>query len=213
MAIELTHFSVVILAQANNPSILNPDFLKNNSIVDSSFTPANVVCTPPVSHVTYAEGISIVAEFEKLQFIDDKSDRIPTTSPIPAISSKYLQTLPHVKYTAVGINLSGHREFDDLDAAKSFIVKKFIQEGPWLHIQGEDVAAGINFVYSRDNVKRTISINPGEYKRDKTVPVVTVRYNHNWNAEGSSIENLVAFIANWPEAFKYYTEFCEHLFE
>lgn len=211
--IELSHFSVVILAQANNPTILNPDFLKNNGIVDAAFTPVSVVCTPPVSQVAYAEGFSIVAEFEKLQFIDERSDRIPHNSPIPAISSKYLQTLPHVKYTAVGINLSGHRRFENLVAAKSFILSKFVKDGTWLQAPEQDIAAGINFVYSRDNVKRTITINPGELKKEQDAPVVSVRYNHNYDVQGLAIGDLITFIDNWPEAFNQYTEFCENLFE
>jgi hypothetical protein len=211
--IELTHFSVVVLAEGNNPTILNPDFLKNNNIVDQKFTPATVLCTPPVSQVAYSEGISIVAEFEKLQFIDERADRIPDASPIPSIASKYLQILPHVKYTAVGINFSGHRRFDDLGAAKSFILKKFIKEGPWFNVQEQDIGAGVNFVYSHDNVRRTVNINPGELKKEQEFPVVSVRYNHNCDVQSSSLESLTSFIANWPEAFKYYTEFCENLFK
>jgi hypothetical protein len=213
VTIELTHFSIVVLAEANNPSILNPDFLKNNGIVDPSFTPTTVFCTPPVSQVAYSEGISIVAEFEKLQFIDEQSSRIPKASPIPDISSRYVRTLPHVKYTAVGINLSGHRPFETLDAAKSFVMTKFIKPGPWLDVRGQPVAAGVNLVYSLDNLQRTVNVNPGELRKEQAIPVVSVRYNHNYNLQSPSVDDINSLIANWPEAFKYYTDFCEYLFK
>jgi len=53
MNFNLDSFSIVVLAQAHNPSILNPDFLKNNGIIDPLFKPNNVIynviCTPPVN--------------------------------------------------------------------------------------------------------------------------------------------------------------------
>src|SRR4030043_307057 len=111
MNITLTNFSIVVLAQAHNPSILNPDFLKNNNIVSPTFTPKTVVCSMPVAQVVYDEGISILAEFERLQFIDTIPERIPGGSPIPEIAVRYVDTLPHVRYTAVGINFIGHYLF------------------------------------------------------------------------------------------------------
>ncbi len=120
MNFNLDNFSIVVLAQAHNPSILNPDFLKNNGIIAPSFKPNNVICTPPLSQVSYIEGLSIVAEFEKLQFIDIKKERIPFESPIPEIAIKYIKTLPHVQYTAVGLNFKAHYYCKDKEFAFFF---------------------------------------------------------------------------------------------
>ena len=39
MQVDLVGFSVVVVAQSNNPTILNPDFLLHNGIVSSSWVP------------------------------------------------------------------------------------------------------------------------------------------------------------------------------
>jgi hypothetical protein len=210
MLIEMTQFSVVVLAQAHNPSILNPDFLINNKIVDPSLTPSNVLCTPPVASVVFAEGISITAEFEKLQFIDSDMQRIPNDSPIPSIACRYIDALPHVNYTAAGINFSGHYRFADPETVRKFILDKFIKDGPWLNQKDEILSVGINLVYSSGNVKRALNISPGEYKKE--VPIVLVRYNHHFQAPTPVVADLRDFILNWKNAFELFSQHCEQVF-
>jgi hypothetical protein len=212
--IELTHFSVVVLAQAHNPTILNPDFLKHNNIVSEKFTVKNFICTPPIAQVSYAEGISIVAEFEKIQFIDETAERLPNQSPIPTIAIKYIETLPHVNYTAAGINFMGHFKFKNAESVRTFIIKKFVKGGPWLLSKDEIVDVGLNFVYSDGNMKRTININPGEYKKagNEPIPVIALRYNQHFEAKDKDRRSIEAFIADWEKAFSQYAIFDKQIF-
>jgi len=212
--IELTHFSVVVLAQAHNPTILNPDFLKHNNIVSEKFTVKNFICTPPIAQVSYAEGISIVAEFEKIQFIDETAERLPNQSPIPTIAIKYIETLPHVNYTAAGINFIGHFKFKDVESVRTFLIKKFVKDGPWLLSKDEIVNVGLNFVYSDGNTKRNININPGEYKKagNEPIPVIALRYNHHFETKGKDLDSIKAFIADWNKAFSLFNIFNEQIF-
>src|SRR3989338_2693512 len=131
MNFNLDSFSIVILAQAHNPSILNPDFLKNQGIISNLLTPNKIICTPPVAQVSYVEGISITAEFDKLQFTDVSPKRIPLESPVPEISEKYIKTLPHVKYTAIGLNFIGHYTKKDNKLISSFLYNKFLKKDSW----------------------------------------------------------------------------------
>lgn len=212
--IELTHFSVVVLAQTHNPTILNPDFLKNTGIIAGEYRIKNSICTPPVAQVVYEEGISVIAEFEKIQFIDDLSERLPSESPIPQIAVKYINTLPYVKYTAAGINFAGHRLYSDYESVRAFMRNRFVKDGPWMNSENETVDIGLNFVYKAGDVKRNISINPGEYRKTEksSGPIVVLRYNHHLEVQPNDTEAISKFILGWENAFKQYIEFSEHIF-
>jgi len=212
MKINITNFSIVVLAQSNNPSILNPDFLKNNKIVDSSFTPKKVICTPPISEVTFSEAISIIAEFERIQFIDTNIQRIPDDSPIPEIAKKYIEVLRHVRYIATGINFTGHYLCPDKDFAESFLLKRFIKEGEWLSI-GDTVQAGLKFIYSFGETKNTISIDSAELIKSENEknPIILFNVNCHHDTKDNGIDKIKSFISNWQIQFERFNNFIEKI--
>jgi len=214
MKINLTNFSIVVLAQAHNPSILNPDFLKNNKIVDASFTPKDVYCTPPIAQVSFDEGISIIAEFERLQFIDHVSERIPHKSQIAEIATKYISVLPHVRYTAAGINFIGHYLWENTNIASSFISNKFIREGPGLSAGDGLTNIGLKFVYLFGKIKCTISIESTEMIREenKKIPVILINANYNLDVKDNNIQEIKSFISDWKIQNERFTSFLEKIF-
>lgn len=214
MKLDLTNFSIVVIAQANNPSILNPDFLRNNSIVDASFTPVNVVCTQPVAQVSYAEGISIIADFERLQFVDTELKRIPNDSPIPKIATQYVKVLPHVKYTAAGINFTGHIVCKGLESARNIVSEKFIKDGPWLRCGDNPPQIGLKFAYIFDEVKCTIAIEATEMVRSETDRqyVILVNTNYHFNVKDKAIVEIESFVSNWQMQYDRLNGFIKEFF-
>ena len=213
MEITFTNFSIVVLAQAHNPSILNPDFLKINGIVAPSYTPTHVVCTMPVAQVSYKEGVSIVAEFEKLQFTDTLLGRMPIESPIPEIATKYIDTLRHVKYTAVGINFTGHVSFKDRESSRLFLTSRFVKDGPWL-TAGEETDIGLKFMSTFEKAKRTLSLESTEMIRTKEEksPVILINSNYHFETEEDQLSSAKYFIAGWQTTFKDFKGFFDTIF-
>lgn len=213
MKIALSNFSIVVLAQAHNPTILNPDFLRNNQIVSEAWTPKTVICTQPVAQVVYEEGISIVAEFERLQFVDTVVNRIPETSPLPEIAIGYIQTLPHVRYKAVGLNFSGSRVFENRWAASSFISKRFIKSGPWLP-PGETTEIGLTFGSSIEGIKRSITLKPGTISRPEgeLSNGILVNANYHLDIREGDVDSLKSFILGWQALFAHLQEFTNVVF-
>ncbi|MBF0517090.1 MAG: hypothetical protein HQK97_08230 [Nitrospirae bacterium] len=229
MKIELTNFSIVVLAKAHNPTILNPDFLRINSIVDQSFTPFDVLCTTPAAHVFYKESLSVVAEFERIQFIDEDNVRIPYDSPIPYIAIKYMDVLPHVRYMASGINFVGHYTFPSKEIASFFISNSFIKNGPWNSISGTRPDVGVKFSYSVNDVICNISIETAEIapgtigarrgEADDELeelpplsPVVLVKANYHFSAKEVENKRIKMFIAKWYNYFEEFHNFLEGVF-
>ena len=71
MQIDLIGFSVVVVAQSNNPTILNPDFLRHNGIVSSSralHSDRLPFVTPVVSEVSFDDDLVVRADPQRMTF-------------------------------------------------------------------------------------------------------------------------------------------------
>lgn len=98
---KLGDFNIVILANVNNPTILNPDFLIMNSIVSGDdCKPNNVITTPTFSTISYDNGISIMVDSNKIQVTDANGVKL-AESTICDMTAHYVEALPHVKYTVL----------------------------------------------------------------------------------------------------------------
>lgn len=192
-----SEFTIVILASANNPSILNPDFLRINEIVDKGFNPIESISTSPVSHVKYKEKVAITVDFERLTFADTDEDRIPLKSPIPSIASKYLEVLKHVPYKAVGINFNGYCECSHIDPSQ-FILNKFIKKGPWHEHGGIEPSMGLSFSYKMNEVNLNLNIAPAVTKKgERTFPSISINSNFHYDPQEKKIENILDYIKSW----------------
>ena len=111
---KLFQFSGVVVGQAHNPTILNPDFLAAEGIVPKSWnwSVSETITTPPLSMVRYMNGVTITVEPNKLQVTDPNVENGPGDSKVTEIASEYVRVLPHVRYTASGNNFQSliHRD-------------------------------------------------------------------------------------------------------
>ena len=67
----LSGFSVVIVANSNNPTLLNQDFLYYNGIVPNEWPLSKdirPVVTPAVSKIVFENGFSVTAELNRILF-------------------------------------------------------------------------------------------------------------------------------------------------
>jgi hypothetical protein len=206
MSFNLDNFSIVVLAQAHNPSILNPDFLKNQGIIEPSFTPTNVICTPPVAQVSYREGITIMAEFEKVQFIDADPKRIPFESPIPSIALNYIKALPHVRYTAAGINFVGHYLCKDKATATALLPAKFLKDGKWSSFGDTAPSVGVKFTYLIGNIRCTINLDTTDAIRPNEPPVPVIMISANYHVDSTNIGEISTVINEWKNQYKHFSD-------
>ncbi len=108
--IDLVGFSVVLVANANNPSIVNPDFLRYNGIVDEHReVEGNPIALPGFSQVMFKGGLVVKAEPNRVIFEQDGDPLTLENIICPAMAKQYLKKVPHVLYSAIGINPKGYR--------------------------------------------------------------------------------------------------------
>ena len=125
MDIELVQFSIVLVANDHNPSLINPDFLEREGIIDEKWgweRAGDPITTPPFATVPYEGGVTVTVEPSKLQVVD-RGSKVPTQSHVGDIVNRYVQVLPHVPYRAVGINFNGAVKMPDPGA---YLKKHFL---------------------------------------------------------------------------------------
>ena len=79
MNISHFEFSVVVVANDHNPSILNPDFLERQGIVQEGWgwtVMGSAITTPPFATVSYDSGVTVSVESNRLQ-VTDTSAAVP----------------------------------------------------------------------------------------------------------------------------------------
>jgi len=92
--------NIVILASAHNPSIINPQWLKDKNLIKED--PTNFASTPEFS-VFESETYSLLVDRNRLQ-IAIKNDEDNSLNFLPKIASTYIELLPHIPYKSIGFN-------------------------------------------------------------------------------------------------------------
>jgi len=157
---RLVEFSLVILANDHNPTILNPDFLLRNQIVKDEWgwmVVGQSITTPAISSVSYGSKVSITVEPLKLQVTDSSGSSVEENH-ICNIVSNYVNALPHVEYNALGINFTMITLVDDAD---SFLTNRFLKDGTWNEDSNQIKSVGFKFSYELEGGSLTFSIDKG----------------------------------------------------
>ncbi len=121
--------SVVVVARDHNPTILHPAFLESQGIVRSDWQLAEPpICVPPASVVKYANGIVFTVDLNRFQVLDNGVPEEILGGRVRELAIAYIDRLPHVRYTAVGVNFRAFAEHAD---PERFLIDRFLKPGPW----------------------------------------------------------------------------------
>jgi hypothetical protein len=186
--------SIVVLAQAHNPSILHPSFLSAQQIVPSDWQISEApVCTPPFSIVKYANGIVFTAESNKLMILAN----VPNDGALlPDLALKYVKTLPHVHYSAVGINIAGCVK---CDSAETWLLARFVRSGPGNDAQLRPSAVGLKLVYPVEGGTCNLSLDAGSVQLEsERVDGLIIGGNYHFALpSGNSLTEAARAIASY----------------
>jgi len=199
---------IVVVATNHNPSILNPDFLARNKIVDESWgwkLARDPLTTAQVSQVAYDSGVSILAEFGRLIFRDVNNESIEKGSAIGQIASRYVSTLPHVSYTAVGVNVKGHAVAASPNEATNLVMQSLIKDGPWLKHAPSIPKGSVTLIYTLKECRLTLTVSEGllTVGEDKGKPCVIFESNFHRDIkqddQAATIKRLEGVFTAWEQ--------------
>jgi len=199
MDIKKLNVSVVVLAQDHNPSILHPSFLSSQKIVPEEWELADPpLCTPPLSMVKYKNGIVFTVETNKLQVLQAPPPEQLAASEVPKLVASYIEKLPHVRYTAVGINIAVGMPHP---SPEQFLIDKFLSfKDPQLK------STALRFVFSIDSGVLNLACNPGTIEEagqgGGAVKLSGIIVNGNYHSElpgDNPLEEAKQVIATFPQ--------------
>ncbi|WP_190671989.1 hypothetical protein [Nostoc sp. FACHB-190] len=185
--VEVRDFSIVVVADNQNPSILNPDFLKYRQIVPSNWELAMPpISTPALSQVLFKNGVNLVAQSDRITFWEalDSNDLV---FQIPDISCKYIDIVPAVDYRAVGININAQVLIADKEDNQDTVLSTLISPGKWKHFQGKSPNAVVQFTYQLDDANLMIAIQEAIIQKNSTNELVNIiNFSANFHRELSN---------------------------
>ena len=199
-------FSIVVAANDYNPTILNPDFLAKNKIVPEAWNwklSGLPLTTPPFATVSYDSHVSVTVDSKKLSIVDGSA--VPSKSNIVEIAEKYVETLPHVNYSAVGFNFSS---FIKDNESKALLERLFFKKGVGIVPNSEPQDLGASFVYSLENGHVALNFSSARQAQpadNQLVPGVAVSANvHRDCTSYPGNEQVLGYLGKISSDYKWY---------
>lgn len=202
------NFSIVFAARSNNPTILNPDFLKFNGIVDESFElKEKPICTEPFAQVSYKNHINIISQLDKVVFSINITDGINEQFDVVYnIAKKYLKCIPHVFYTGIGINPKYFLKSPEGMTPERFILDNFIKEKDELN---KLLSISVKFTFQAyENTKCTMEVMPGEIEENDIMSqgvIVASNFHHEIPTDyDGKIESMISILDSYKKDIDYF---------
>jgi len=203
MELRFLNTSIGIAARDHNPTVLHPAFLASQQIVTDVELLEPPICTPAFAVVKYANGLVFTAERERFQLLDSKMREDSSSSDIPYLATKYVKTLPHVRYTGVGINITA---FVECINPETFLITRFLKPGEW----NDEILAvrdlGLNFVYEAPQAVLRLSCVAGTVRHSEIGEKRGILLTANYHTDLPELETL----KKAEEVMALYPECCVH---
>ncbi|MCV3215603.1 hypothetical protein OGM63_19150 [Plectonema radiosum NIES-515] len=205
-SLVVQEFGIIVAIKDNKPAILNPDFLKYTGIVPSEWELARQpVFSSSVSQVTYTNGVSIIAETNRVIFVESLEDKKAEEISVAAIAERYVKMLPNAEYQGLGVNPRGYKGFEsaDTDAARRFMSEGMFAPGAWQQVGTTPMRSTINLVYTFERAPLYLTLNEAALRNpdETSTPIVLFSGSYSYEVSGETasekLTNLLAVMSNW----------------
>lgn len=206
---------ITLAVQEHSPTVLTPEFLNYSGIVSSEWQLARQpICTSSGSSISYTNGISIVADPERIMFVEAIDSKPFEEVAGPGIAHKYVQALPNVKYLAIGINFRGFAIFedDDQNAARKYISETLLSKGSWQEVGTEPLRATLNLTYTLEGRVFNLSVNEAILRQADETTIASIMFGGNFSyelADKNEVEKQASLhiaIDNWQADLNTYKD-------
>lgn len=199
---DLVELSVVLVATSNNPSIVNPDFLTDNDIVDERRQlREDPVTTPVFAQLVYEDGLIVRADPERVMFVQSASGTSLSGIVCPRMAEGYARAVPHVPYRAVGINPKLHVCLSAANPAK--VANALGDQGSWLSYKDSEPEIQLKAIYPFGSRKIIVDVLGATRRRPNGQPLPGLLFQGNVHRDleqtssQKRIEALISIVSNW----------------
>jgi hypothetical protein len=138
------------------------EFLHCSGIVPLEWELARTpICNPQQSQISFRNGIQLIAQSDRLNFIQPYNPQSKDNSEIVQIVQRYIHALPQAGYQSISYFMRGFVFASDptSNEVEKYIQRTLITPGAWQEIGNQPMQAGLNFVYSLDRKQLYLSLN------------------------------------------------------
>ena len=164
----LVNASVVLAANVHNPSIINPDFLKDNKIVEDNWelaTPS--ITTLAVAQIHYRQNVSWMVTPNQCIISEDANPISSNPVSLYRCAEKYTEVLKHIPYASIGLNW--HVILTLPEKSNDWMKSKLLKRGKW---QNEISSVGINIkMESDDSSVFSLGMNNVNNNTENVIPI------------------------------------------
>ena len=213
--VKLFEFSVVLVANEHNPTIINRDFLLNNGIVveQRPLDEPPPFSTPATSQVAFDSGLTVRGDRKRVVF-EQSGEPLSIEDVLCAeIAKRYLKTIPHVNYTAIGVNPKGYRVL--AGRPSDGVAGALIDNGTWMKHRSAVPSFGLKATYQYDAKKITLDIFEGEVIEadQEKVRILALQGNIHRDIQEENqqmrLSSLLSILDSWRDDYSEYVVITE----
>lgn len=218
--LDLQDFSIVLAARDNNPTMINPDFLRGSGVIPGEWELARPpVVSSQAVQIIFKNGINIEAQPGSINFSQGIDTETVNSIELPSLARRYSVTLPNLAYRGVGINPRRFVTFGDRpEQAHQYITETILSRDSWQYFGTALMQAGINLVYTLEHCQLRIGISEARLQIPdrEAIPAVLFAGNFHYELTGESAEKrlqqLHQALENWQSDFATYQELIDGKF-
>jgi hypothetical protein len=165
------------------------------------------------SQIVYQQGVSIIAQPQRISFVELILNKEPGTIAIPSLAKALAKLLPSLDFVGVGINFRGYLDFAGKEAAAHrFMFSHLLALGDWHNIGTAPVQAGLNLGYTFADKRLNLTINEASIRPPEQPATPIVLFSGNFDYELNATENQVDLtkleqvLDNWQKDLDLYEE-------
>lgn len=205
--------AIVIAVPVQNPTMLNEDFLKQAGIIPIDWQlEREPVYGDRVAQIMFTNGFSIVAQPDRLMFLEIVGDKSIEALHAGEVAQKYVATLKMADYRSIGINFRSYAPQNSPDAATTYIDRELLTPGNWRQYNNSKVRASVNLNYDLGDRQLNLSIDTVtiQFPTPLAHPAVVFSGTFSYNTaafSGDRVANISAIISNWQQELSEFNSF------
>lgn len=212
--LQIQELGITYALEDFNPQIVTPEFLLYSGIITDSWQLARQpICTPELSQLVFANSIVVVAQPQRVTFVEAIAPKPAQDVIVPAMARSFVETLPQINYLAVGTNPRGFVTFESADqTARRYVAQTLLSAGEWQEFGTCPMRATVNLAYTLEHCAFNLGINEAFLRQqdETTIPIAWFGGNFSYNLTGITGENKLAAIfqaiENWQADVTTYQE-------
>ena len=203
--VTVIELSVVLVADGIAPSIINPDFLRQNGIVDPDLqlqVEPPLISTPVFSQVAFEGGLAVTAQPDRFVFVQ-RGELLTENVASPRIARCFLEKVPYTPYKAIGINFTGAKLLDRESVGG--VANALIKGGKWMAFGDILPAVSLKTVYSCENKQITMDIQDARRREDDgsespgLLFVANIHRDISETSQEQRIAKLMSVLSTWQD--------------